>query len=105
LQGKWEEKRINIEFDTSDEIYFTGDTELLFQVWVNILSNAIKYTDIEGMIKVLIKKEENIVVEITDDGIGLTEEEAKRVFQRFYKAEKDRNSSGTGLGLSIAKKL
>lgn len=77
------------------------------QVFVNLIDNAIKYTE-EGSIEVNIKKDGNTAVfEIADSGVGIPDEDKDRVFERFYRVDKSRSRKvgGTGLGLSIVKHI
>lgn len=105
LQHSWEDKNIEIDLDM-DEIFFSGDKALMYHVWINILSNAVKYTDRNGKIQISLKRDGgDIFATISDNGIGMSKEELDKVFVRFYKADRARNSSGSGLGLSIAKKI
>ncbi|MBQ8176913.1 MAG: HAMP domain-containing histidine kinase [Oscillospiraceae bacterium] len=104
LQHSWESKNISLDISL-DEIKYNGDEALLHQIWVNLISNAIRYSNQDGEIKIILKKRDAVSFTITDNGRGMTEEEAKNVFRRFYKADKSRNSEGTGLGLAIAKKI
>lgn len=103
----WQEKDIMIDLQ-ADDILYQGDDKLLYQVWENFLTNSIKYTPTGGMITIkLATEEQGIVVKITDDGIGISEEHMAKLFDRFYKVDEshgeDRQSSG--LGLSIAQKI
>lgn len=83
-----------------------GDEALLSQVWMNLIHNAVKFTGEGGRISVKIADLPGAAaVEIADDGIGMEPEQAERVFERFYKADKARNEGGSGLGLSIAQKI
>jgi signal transduction histidine kinase len=104
LQSKWEKKQIQIDLEL-DEVSFNGDKALMYQVWINLFSNAIKYTDENGQIKITLKQTDRIIVEILDNGIGILPEDLDRIFLRFYKTDKSRNSPGSGLGLSIVKKI
>lgn len=83
-----------------------SDNYIIEQIFLNLIDNAIKYTD-KGEIRINIyrKDEKNIIVEISDTGIGISEEHIPRVFDRFYVTDKSRSKStgGTGLGLSIVK--
>ena len=84
-----------------------GDRMRLEQVAVNLVENAIKYTD-EGTVSVRVAREDNYaVLEVKDTGIGIPEESIEHLFGRFYRADKARSRStgGTGLGLSITEKL
>ena len=105
LQQSWEDKALNLDIDL-EEVSFEGDESLLYQLWVNLISNAVRYTENGGEIKVsLLKSEAAVTVSVSDSGIGMTQEEMENVFRRFYKADKSRSSRGTGLGLAIAKKI
>lgn len=84
-----------------------GDRMRLEQVAVNLVENAIKYTD-EGTVSVRVAREDNYaVLEVKDTGIGIPEESIEHLFERFYRVDKARSRStgGTGLGLSITEKL
>ena len=86
----------------------TGDKEKLQQVLINILSNAMKYTEQGGHISIEAHEEPNgVAVCVADNGIGVPKEDIPRLFERFYCVEKARSSEsgGTGLGLAIAKEI
>lgn len=86
----------------------TGDRQRLEQVMMNILGNAIKYTPDGGHIAVTAGVATHRVwLEVSDDGIGIPEEDRERIFERFYRVDKarSRESGGTGLGLSIAREI
>lgn len=105
LQQSWESKSIALDIDL-EEIYFDGDESLLYQLWVNLISNAVRYTESGGMIRISLRSDGgNVTVSVSDSGRGMTPEEADNVFRRFYKADKSRSSEGTGLGLAIAKRI
>ena len=85
-----------------------GDRNRLEQVMMNVIGNAIKYTPDGGHIRVSAGSTENDVwMEVWDDGIGIPEKDRDRIFDRFYRVDKarSRESGGTGLGLSIAREL
>ena len=86
----------------------TGDQSRLEQVMMNVIGNAIKYTQDGGHILVTAGAgEKNVWMEVSDDGIGIPEKDRNRIFDRFYRVDKarSRESGGTGLGLSIAKEI
>lgn len=102
-----EEKEMTLEMDI-EEIRFTGDPAFLEKVWENLLSNALKYTEIGGAIEVVLTEQSNYVeILIQDNGIGIGEEELERIFDRFYRADDSRTqeTGGTGLGLSIVQQV
>ncbi|MEO8232076.1 MAG: ATP-binding protein [Ignavibacteriota bacterium] len=103
-----EEKNINLIFNPPKEfLQVFGDKEKLKQVFVNLLQNAIKYTDI-GNIEIILDEEKKIInIAIRDTGIGIPNEDLNRVFERFYRVDKARSRAvgGTGLGLAIVKHI
>ncbi|MBF2506720.1 PAS domain-containing protein [Listeria welshimeri] len=84
------------------------DRDKLQQILINLLSNAINYTPLNGKVEVkLIEHEAEVIIEVTDNGIGIPAKDIDHVFERFYRVDKarSRHSGGTGLGLSIVKHL
>ncbi|PFN04378.1 sensor histidine kinase [Bacillus cereus] len=107
LEWKWREKDIAVEFDVPN-MNITGDENLLHQVWANLFTNSIKFTDQGGTIEFAARELENSVeISISDSGIGMEQEEINRIFDRFYKVDtaRARNIEGSGLGLSIVHKI
>jgi len=106
-EPQWMDKEI--EMDVSlEKVNLVADEDLLSQVWINLLNNAIKFTPNKGTIGIHLQQcEDEVVVRISDTGIGIAEIDQKHIFERFYKADKSRNriNSGSGLGLSIVKKI
>lgn len=102
-------KNQRLEFVTEEEEMFGYfDHDRIEQVLLNIISNAIKYTEEDGEIKVHLEKEDgNAVLSVKDTGIGIPKEDLPRIFERFYRVDKARSRElgGTGLGLSIAKEI
>jgi two-component system phosphate regulon sensor histidine kinase PhoR len=81
-----------------------GDKFRLQQLFTNLIDNAIKYTP-EGTIRVTLEKnQENVLVKVSDTGIGIPGQEHEKIFKRFYRVDKSRSreTGGVGLGLSIA---
>ena len=103
------EKHQKIEYEIEENLPdINVDKDGIEQVLLNLISNAIKYTEEKGTIKVSAKKIlNNVVLRIEDNGIGIPEEDMSRLFERFYRVEKgrSRDMGGTGLGLSIAKEI
>lgn len=105
LEPKWKEKEIVFNINM-EEKYFDGDEDLLFQVWINLIENAIKFSKHEGKIDILLKQVENdILIKIKDNGIGMEEGELKKIFTRFYQIDKSHSEKGSGLGLAIVKRI
>jgi len=106
-EPRWQEKNIEMDLDL-EKISIEADKDLLSQVWINLISNSIKFTPEGGTIRIRGAVQSNqAFITIEDTGIGLTDEEINRIFERFYKADKSRTASsgGSGLGLSIVKKI
>lgn len=101
------EKNIEIVFEMpKKEIFIEGDEQRLEQVWTNIISNAIKYTNEGGLITITMKKNsKDIEVSVEDTGIGMSKEVVSHIFERFYREDKARNVEGNGLGLAIVKSI
>lgn len=103
-----EEKRMSITFIEKDKLQLRLDSDKIQQSIINILHNAIKYTQEEGAIKVEIYKENDFAaIKIEDNGCGIPEDELEFIFERFYRVDKarSRQTGGTGLGLPIAKQI
>ncbi|PEL04203.1 two-component sensor histidine kinase [Bacillus sp. AFS017336] len=101
------EKNINMHVNLS-KIDVIGDEALLNQVWMNLITNSIKFTPNDGDIFINAKQEnDKVIIKVQDTGIGISDEEQMHIFERFYKADKsrDRTTVGNGLGLSIVKKI
>lgn len=100
-------KDIEIVFEKPrKDILVNGDEQRLEQVWINIISNAIKYTDNGGLITVKVKKTaKDVEVAIEDTGRGMSKEVISHIFERFYREDKARSIEGNGLGLSIVKSI
>jgi signal transduction histidine kinase len=107
LEPLWREKNLQIEI-TGEEAELKADQELLSQVWINLLSNSIKFTPSGGKITMDVSKDnENIIITLADDGAGIAPDDQPFIFERFFRADKSRrrDECGNGLGLSIVKKI
>lgn len=99
---------IEIRFRQSEEHPCTCDTRRLYQVFLNLLDNAVKYSEAGSRVEVSIEEdEEHTTVSVRDTGLGIPQEELPQLFERFYRVDKDRSraTGGTGLGLAIAKEI
>ena len=103
-----DEKNITIIENIEDGCLVTGSSDRFSQMMVNLIENAIKYSETEKNIWVdAHRKDGHIIVSVKDEGIGIAEEHHERLFERFYRVDKSRsqNAGGTGLGLSIVKHI
>ena len=100
-------KNIEIEFEIpKNDIRIEADESRLEQVWINLINNAIKYTQDNGVVMVHVKKtSKEVEVSIEDTGVGMSKEAISHIFERFYRQDKSRSVEGNGLGLSIVKRI
>lgn len=105
LEEKINEKNIKVTLD-SKEISITEDADLIMEIWINLLNNAIKYSNENGNIEIKVEEQEKFIqVDIKDDGIGIPKDKQDRIFEKFYQAEKSHSYEGCGLGLAIVKRI
>ncbi|WP_430606670.1 hypothetical protein IGJ55_002794 [Enterococcus sp. AZ170] len=98
----------NVTVQIEEGILITGQTEHFYQIARNLIENAMKYTEDTGTIGVtLFSNANNIQLVVEDSGIGISNEEKKKIFERFYRVDQSRSSKipGSGIGLSIVKEL
>ncbi len=111
LSVKWLKKNIQFQYKKGSDapMHVFADKNKIYQVLVNIISNAAKYGKIDGHITASIYQLEDskLLIEISDDGIGVAEEHIPRLFERFYRTDdaRSRDIGGTGLGLAICKHI
>lgn len=99
---------LNLSYEYDKDVYVKGDPDMLRQVTANLISNAVRYTPEGGSITVAVRKGETMAsIMVKDTGIGLSEEEVKMVFSRFWRADAGRNrdSGGLGIGLAVVKEI
>lgn len=102
------DKNMSILESYEDDLYSMADEDDLLQVMINLISNAVKYTEAGGNIWVKTSTDGRFnYVSVEDNGVGIKPEDQKRIFDRFYRVEKSRSRAlgGTGLGLAIAKEM
>lgn len=108
LTAAAKKQQLNILFKSDERLPVVVDRDKIEQVVLNILSNSIKYTQEGGRIDVdALRREKTVYIIVSDNGIGIPEEELGRVFERFFRVDKARSRAmgGTGLGLSISKQI
>jgi signal transduction histidine kinase len=97
-----EDRRIYMSVTADSKVFVTGDRDLLFDAFANLVDNAIKHGREGGVVSVAIAQEETAAtVTISDDGPGIPPEEFQNLFRRFYRLERSRRTPGNGLGLSL----
>ncbi|MFA7420323.1 MAG: HAMP domain-containing sensor histidine kinase [Melioribacteraceae bacterium] len=101
-----ERKKIKIVYETKDKYEYEGDKVLLSLAFSNLISNAVKYTQENGNVKIeVVKNEINITVLVYDDGLGIPSDDLPKIFEEYYRASNVKGIEGTGTGLSTIKKI
>jgi len=103
-----EERGVSVELASGDGTEVRMNRQLLEHAVVNLLDNAIRYSHPEGRVRIEVQRdEENTIIAVIDEGLGIAEEHQSRIFERFYQVDKSlsREVGGTGLGLSIARHI
>ena len=105
LENKWAEKNIEFDMELSKQIYY-GSEQLLYQVWINILDNAIKHSPVGGVIQINIRQTDTMLtVTIADHGDGMSEEVQKHMMEKFYQGDSSHKAEGNGLGLALVNRI
>lgn len=105
LEKDWQEKEIEFQLDLPKTMYW-GDEELMQQIWINLIHNAIKFSTHGASIEMLLYPSEPFIYfRISDEGSGIPEEARDRIFEPFYQAESAHSKEGNGLGLAIVKRV
>jgi len=109
LQAQAEQREVQLSFESSKTpLFATAEGNGVTTIINNLVSNAIRYTPADGQVTVTTRREaEWVTIEVKDTGIGISQEQQARVFERFYRVDKarSRDLGGTGLGLAIVKHL
>lgn len=107
MEWRLTDKQLALRLNIVD-ISVVGDANLLYQVWMNLLSNSVKYTPTGGTVKITTQLEaQNCIVTVSDSGEGIAAEELPLIFDRFYKVDRARTNEthSSGLGLAICQKI
>lgn len=104
LEPAWSSRNIDWQLDLQP-VTLKSDSELLVQVWINLIQNAVKFSNEGGTIEIEVKQDQGAEVRITDHGIGMSAETISRIFDRFYQADHSRSKQGVGLGMCLAKRI
>jgi len=105
LESFWTPKQLSLNIDLEEQRYY-GNEELIMQVWLNVLGNAIKFTPEGGEISVSLRPDGPwIAAVISDTGIGMTPKVRKHIFEKFYQGDPARSDAGNGLGLPLVSRI
>lgn len=106
MEPAWSGKEIEWQLELDEPVEICSDSELLNQVWVNLIQNAVKFSDPGGVIAVTVRPHgDGAAFVITDHGVGMDAETLSRIFDRFYQADRSRRREGVGLGLTLVKRI
>ena len=105
FETTWSKKDLELDIDL-DVVNYFGNSDLISQVWQNLIGNAMKFVEDRGCIRIILKQEaENAVISISDNGIGMSPDVKKRIFEKFYQGDTSHSSDGNGLGLTLVKRI
>ena len=108
LQEQWSAKDQDVIPELAEITYY-GNSEMLKQVWLNVIGNAVKYTQNGGTVDVKLdinpKNEKEVRVRIIDNGIGMDKATTERIFEKFYQGDSSHATGGNGLGLAMVKRI
>lgn len=105
LENKWSEKNVEFNIEMPSAVFYGGE-DILEQVWLNIIDNAVNHSPQDGIITVILNSEPGeIAVKISDNGDGMAENVKKHIFEKFYQGDTSRKSEGNGLGLALVKRI
>jgi len=105
LEHEWSNRGLELDIEL-EQVNYIGDEELLQQVWINLLNNAIKFSIDNSKIKIRLNNHGSFLrIEITDYGIGMSDETIDRIFEKFYQGDKAHSVDGNGLGLPLVKRI
>ena len=105
LEKQWEAKNIDLSLNL-DEVDYVGNEEMMSHIWVNLIGNAVKFSEPDGLIEISCERADGAVrVEVRDHGVGMDEATQKRIFEKFYQGDSAHATEGNGLGLSLARRI
>jgi heavy metal sensor kinase len=102
-----EDKRVTLSYDVPNKSHLVGDNRMIQRMLSNLLDNAIKYTPSGGAVSVSLSENEerDVIITVRDTGIGISQSDLSRIFERFYRCDQSRSKPGIGLGLSLARAI
>ena len=106
FEDLWDQKELTLDVDLEDEVMVNCDESMLEIVWNNLFSNAIKFTEPGGEVRVAMwTKGDTVLVTVRDSGCGMNMETGKRIFDKFYQGDTSHSQEGNGLGLALVKRV
>ncbi len=105
LQNDWSEKNIQLDIEL-DDCRFVGNAELLNLCWINLINNAIKFSHENGVISIsLTDNPDSVKFVVKDNGIGMSETDQAKIFDKFFQADSSHSTKGNGIGLTLVAKI
>ena len=105
MEKQWSEKNLDLRLDL-DELQYEGNEEMMSHIWVNLISNAIKFSPEGGVLEVsCMRVQDFIIVHVRDEGQGMDVATQARIFEKFYQGDSAHATEGNGLGLSLVKRI
>lgn len=105
LESRWSEKELELDLELPRQMY-RGSEALLERVWSNLIDNAIKFSPPGGVIHIRLEQaDRQLRVTVADEGIGMSPEVQKHIFEKFYQGDPSRREEGSGLGLAMVRRI
>ena len=105
LENKWMKKKLEFSLEF-DEYEIQANEELMKQVWINLIDNAIKFSDEGGVIEIRVEeKADSLLVSVLNSGVTISPENQKKIWRKFYQADESHASEGNGVGLAIVRQV
>ena len=105
LETAWAEKSIELDVEL-DRVFYLGNEPMMRHVWDNLISNAVKFSPNEGVVKLsLTKKSHKLIFTVEDQGPGIPDSAQKHIFDKFYQGDSSHKQEGNGLGLALVKRI
>ena len=105
LEEKWSSKEVELQLDF-DEFFIEANEELLKQVWINLIDNAVKFVQPGGIVELDVFEKDNVIsVIISNTGSEIPHDKIEKIFNKFYQADESHSTHGNGIGLAIVKRI
>lgn len=106
LENKWSKKSLTLALDLEEDYPIRASEELLKQVWINLLDNAVKFSPPEGEVGVAIRERDgDVEVSFRNHGNPIAPEQQEKIFRKFYQADESHAGEGNGVGLAVVKRI